>query len=136
MKTLVTCIKFHRVIQMASCDQIGNYHWLNCSWIINEFEKYQIKHEQPIFIWCKNSSRRREFVYQIKIGCECFIVLIKRPILWVHWRSNFKNKHCLSRENQGWSLCKLGQIFMRIFIYFEFSSWIINEFYNYCMKYW
>jgi hypothetical protein len=23
---------------MASCDQIGDYHWLNCSWIINEFE--------------------------------------------------------------------------------------------------
>jgi hypothetical protein len=39
MKTLVTFIKFHRVIQMASCDQIGDYHWLNCSWIINEFEK-------------------------------------------------------------------------------------------------
>jgi hypothetical protein len=26
-----TFIKFHRVIQMASCDQIGDYHWLNCS---------------------------------------------------------------------------------------------------------
>jgi hypothetical protein len=40
MKTLVTFIKFHRVIQMASCDQIGDqYHWLNFSWIINEFEK-------------------------------------------------------------------------------------------------
>jgi hypothetical protein len=26
MKTLVTFIKFHRVIQMASCDQIGDYH--------------------------------------------------------------------------------------------------------------
>ena len=24
------------------------------------------------------SSRRREFVYQIQIGCECFIVLKKR----------------------------------------------------------
>jgi hypothetical protein len=34
MKTLVTFIS----IQMASCDQIGDYHWLNCSWIINEFE--------------------------------------------------------------------------------------------------
>jgi hypothetical protein len=34
----MTFIKFHRVIQMASCDQIGDYHWLNCSWIINEFE--------------------------------------------------------------------------------------------------
>ena len=21
------------------CDQIDDYHWLNCSWIINEFEK-------------------------------------------------------------------------------------------------
>jgi hypothetical protein len=30
MKTLVTFIKFHRVIQMVSCDQIGDYHWLNC----------------------------------------------------------------------------------------------------------
>jgi hypothetical protein len=40
MKTLLTFIKFHRVIQMASCDQIGDYHWLNCSWIMNEFEKY------------------------------------------------------------------------------------------------
>jgi hypothetical protein len=40
MKTLVTFIKFHRAIQMASCDQIGDYHWLNCSWIINEFEKF------------------------------------------------------------------------------------------------
>jgi hypothetical protein len=35
------------------------------------------------------------------------------PSVWVHWRSNFKNKHCLSRENQGWSLCKSGQIFIR-----------------------
>jgi hypothetical protein len=25
----VTFIKFHRVIQMASCDQTGDYHWLN-----------------------------------------------------------------------------------------------------------
>jgi hypothetical protein len=40
MKTLVTFIKFHRVIQLASCDQIGDYRWLNCSWIINEFEKW------------------------------------------------------------------------------------------------
>jgi hypothetical protein len=45
--------------------------------------------------------------------CECFIVLKKWPILWVHWPSNFKNKHCLSRENQGWSLCKSGQISIR-----------------------
>jgi hypothetical protein len=60
-------------------------------------------------IWYTNSSRRREFVYQIQIGCECFIGLKKWPILWVHWRSNFKNKHCLSRENQSWSLCKSGQ---------------------------
>jgi hypothetical protein len=29
----------------------------------------------------KHSSRRREFVDQIKIGCECFNVLTKRPIL-------------------------------------------------------
>jgi hypothetical protein len=36
-------------------------------------------------------------------------VLKKRPILWVHWRSNFKNKHRLSRENQSWSSCKSGQ---------------------------
>jgi hypothetical protein len=40
MKTLVTFIKFHPVIQMASSDQIGDYHWLNCSWKINDFEKY------------------------------------------------------------------------------------------------
>jgi hypothetical protein len=26
---------------------------------------------------------------------------------------NFKNKHCLSRENQSWSLCKSGQIFIQ-----------------------
>jgi hypothetical protein len=44
MKTLGTFIKFHRVIQMASCDQIGDYHWLNCSCIINEFEKIIVQH--------------------------------------------------------------------------------------------
>jgi hypothetical protein len=60
------------------------------------------KHEQPIFIWYKNSSRNANV-----LSC------LKRPILWVHWWSNFKNKHCLSRENQSWSLCKSGQIFMR-----------------------
>ena len=37
--TIVTFIKFHRVIQMASCDKIGDYHWLNFSWIINEFQE-------------------------------------------------------------------------------------------------
>jgi hypothetical protein len=26
----------------------------------------------------------------------------KWTILWVHWQSDFKNKHCLSRENQSW----------------------------------
>jgi hypothetical protein len=31
---------------------------------------------------------------------------LKRLILWVHWRSNFKNKRYLSRENQSLSLCK------------------------------
>jgi hypothetical protein len=50
IKTLVTFIKFHRVIQMASCDQIGDYHWLNCSWIINEFEKKQSRAYRVIYI--------------------------------------------------------------------------------------
>jgi hypothetical protein len=28
---------FHQVSKyMASCDQIGDYHWLNCLWIIND----------------------------------------------------------------------------------------------------
>ena len=40
-----------------------------------------------------------------EIGCKCFIVLKKR----VHWQSNFKNKYCLSRENESSSLCKSGQ---------------------------
>jgi hypothetical protein len=57
---------------------------------------------------------RREFVYQIKIGCECFNVLKKRPMLGVNRRSNFKNEHCLTRENQSWSfICKSGQVFIR-----------------------
>jgi hypothetical protein len=47
----VTFIKFHRVIQMASCDQIGDYHWLNCSWIINEFDKYNIKINTTVIIF-------------------------------------------------------------------------------------
>ena len=55
---------------------------------------------RSLSVWYTNSSRRREFVYQIKIGCECFIVLKKRPILWVHWRSNFKNKHCLRQAEK------------------------------------
>jgi hypothetical protein len=43
---------------------------------------------------------------------------VKKPhILLVYWRSNFKNKCCLSRENQSWSLCESGQIF------FEFTNW-------------
>jgi hypothetical protein len=42
-----------------------------------------------------------------------YLVLKKWPIFWVHRRSNFKNKHCLSREKQSWSLCKSGQIFIR-----------------------
>jgi uncharacterized membrane protein len=60
-----------------------------------------------------NSSVTMAQYGQFGHPCECFIVLKKWPILWVHWRSNFKNKHCLSRENQSWSLCKSGQIFIR-----------------------
>jgi hypothetical protein len=74
-------------------------------WISSVTQNWLFKYQIP--------RLRLEFLYQIKIGCECFIVLIKRPILWVHWRSYFKNKRCLSRENQCWSLCKSGQIFMR-----------------------
>jgi hypothetical protein len=39
----------------------------------------------------------REFVYQINIGCSCFNVLKRRPIIWVH----FKNKHCLKADFQS-----------------------------------
>jgi hypothetical protein len=48
--------------------------------------------------------------------------LTERPILWVHWWSNFKNKHCLTRENQSWNLCKSGQIFIR----FTCKHWLLN----------
>jgi hypothetical protein len=56
MKTLVTFIKFHWVIQMASCDQIGDYHWLNCSWIINEFENiiYSISQFKLVLSECND----------------------------------------------------------------------------------
>ena len=50
--------------------------------------------------------------------------LKKRLILWVHWRSNFKNKCCLSRENQSWSLCKSGQIFIR-FTNIDYNSFLL-----------
>jgi hypothetical protein len=86
---------------MISCDKV----WYN-----------MLKHEQPIF----------KIVYQIKNGCECFNILQKRPILWIYWRSNFKNKHCLSRENHA-----------EVYVYkhwlnisFEFSSWITNEYFK------
>ena len=63
-----------------------------------------------------------------------FIVLKKWLNLWVYWRSSFKNKNCLSWENQSWSLYKSGQIFIRFtnidetLISFVFSSWIIMNF--------
>jgi hypothetical protein len=52
-------------------------------------------------------------------------------------RSNFKNKRCLSRENQSWSLCKSTWICITYtdsftpMISFVFSSWVINEFFNF-----
>jgi hypothetical protein len=36
-----------------------------------------IKHSHPICIWYTNSRLRFEFVYQIQIGCSCFIYYIK-----------------------------------------------------------
>ena len=62
---------------------------------------YYLQHERPCCIGYTNSSRRREFVYLIQHGRECCKWLKKRLILWVHWRSNFKNKRCQSRENQS-----------------------------------
>jgi hypothetical protein len=101
-------------IKMNTCDRFHCYDWVICSWIINEFLKYQIN-----------------------IGCSCFNVFKRRPIIWVHWRSNFKIKHCLSRENRSWSLCKWGQFSYKSFIrsiyihwlnihFFWIFSWIIN----------
>jgi hypothetical protein len=55
---------------------------------------YYLQHERPCCIGYTNSNRRREFVYPIQHGRE-----------WVHWQSNFKNRRCLSLENQL-SLCK------------------------------
>ena len=45
--------------------------------LLMSFCTHYLKHEQPIFVSNTNSSRRREFVYQIKIGCECFNVYLK-----------------------------------------------------------
>ena len=98
---------------------------------------YCLQHERPCCIGYTNSSRRREFVYPIQHGRECCKRLKKRLILWVHWRSNFKNKRCLSRENQSLSLCKSTWICItytdttRLWFFFVFSSWIINEFFKY-----
>jgi hypothetical protein len=92
--------------------------------------------ESLYIIGYTNSSRRREFVYPIQHGRECCKRLKKRLILWVHWRSNFKNKRCLSRENQSLSLCKSTWICFtytdttRLWFFFVFSAWIINEFFN------
>jgi hypothetical protein len=61
---------------------------------------------RSVYIWY--TDRMRMFYRTLK----------KRPILWVHWhwRSNFKNKHCLSRENQSWSLC-INQDLQTLFNY-------------------
>jgi hypothetical protein len=49
--------------------------------------------------------RRSSVLYLIKHGVACerfnFKWLKQRPIWRVHWRSNFKNKRCPSRENQS-----------------------------------
>jgi hypothetical protein len=66
---------------------------------------YYLQHEWLCCIGYTISSRRWEFVYLIQHRRECCKWLKKRLILWVHWRSNFKNKCRLSRENQ--SLCKV-----------------------------
>jgi hypothetical protein len=55
--------------------------------------------------------RTRELVYQIKIGCECFNVLKKRPIIRVHWRSNFK-----AYVNQDKSLSDLQTLIKHSFL--------------------
>jgi hypothetical protein len=97
---------------------------------------YYLQHGRPCCIGYTNSSRRREFVYPIQHGRECCKWLKKRLILWVHWRSDFKNKRCLSREKQSSSLCKSTWICItytdttRLWFFFVFSSWIINEFCN------
>jgi hypothetical protein len=62
---------------------------------------YYLQHERPCCMGYTNSSRRREFVYPIQHGRECCKWLKKLLIFWVHWRSNFKNKRCLRRENQS-----------------------------------
>ena len=98
---------------------------------------YYLQHERPCCIGYTNSRRRREFVYPIQHGRECCKWLKKRLILGVHWRSNFKNKRCLSRENQvkvyvnqhesvshiqirhayDFSLCFLHELLMSFLIY-------------------
>jgi hypothetical protein len=83
-------------------------HW-TCFKVWTSLYKYYLQHERPFCIVYTNSSRRREFVYPIQHGRdsrECCKWLKKRLILWVRWRRNFKNKRCLSRENQSYSLCK------------------------------
>jgi hypothetical protein len=73
-----------------------------CKRVVCLIYTYCLQHERPCCIGYTNSSRRREFVYPIlQHGRECCKWLKKRLILWVHWRSNFKNKRCLSRENQS-----------------------------------
>jgi hypothetical protein len=62
---------------------------------------YYLKHEQEYFIRSKTQERSSSVLYLIKHGLR---VCLKRPIWWVHWRRNFKNERCLSRENQSYKV--------------------------------
>jgi hypothetical protein len=71
--------------------------------------------------------------YDLIIGTD----FKKRPILWAHWRSNFRNQRCVIQENQSYKVYALiNMIFFITYkttdtvISFVFSSWIINEFLN------
>ena len=73
------------------------------------------------------------------MSAECFKWLKKRPIWWVHWRSNFRNKRCLSRENQSYKVGINVHDFLSnikhtetVVISSAYSSWIINEFFKSC----
>jgi hypothetical protein len=72
-----------------------------CKGVVCLIYTYCLQHERPCCIGYTNSSRRREFVYPIQHGRECCKWLKKRLILWVNWRSNFKNKRCLKADFQS-----------------------------------
>ena len=60
-------------------------------------------HENFYVLFKTRAERERStsVLYLIKHELRVFKMAEKRPIVRVHWRSNFKSKRCLSRENQS-----------------------------------